>query len=476
MGGSLVTDARERILILEDEKLLRMTLRKRLEDEGYRVFEAESGQAALDLIAEDEPDLLLLDYRLPDMTGIDVLRQVREMHLDTSAILLTAFSSITSAVEAMKLGAHDYLNKPVEFDELLATIAKALETTRLRREVRRHRNELVRQYGITNIVGRSKAIEQILIKIRKIADSAAATILIQGESGTGKDVVAKAIHYASSRADKPFMNITCTALTESLLESEMFGHERGAFTDAKTLKKGLLEVADGGTVFLDEIGDMGAQLQSKVLRFLEEKTFKRVGGSVDIRVDVRVIAATNRDLEKLARSGAFREDLYYRLNVVPIDLPALRERKEDIPDLVEHFLDAFNREFKKNTRRVTDEAMACLMRHDWPGNVRELRNVIERVMILEDHSEVDVTDLPEEIVQHSSPAEDEIDEASSSARPINAAALIQLPEEGVSLREVQYELVRQSLERTHGNQTKAAQLLRISRDTLRYKMKSFGLS
>jgi DNA-binding NtrC family response regulator len=472
----IVTEIREKILILEDEKLLRMTMRKRLEDDGYRVLESATGQAALDLIREDEPDLLLLDYKLPDMTGIDVLRQVREMHLDTSAILLTAFSSIGTAVEAMKLGAHDYLNKPVDYDELMATIAKALETTRLRREVRRHRNELVRLYGISNIVGRSKATEQILIKIRKIADSAATTVLIQGESGTGKDVAAKAIHYASSRADKPFMNITCTALTESLLESELFGHERGAFTDAKTLKKGLLEVANGGTVFLDEIGDMGAQLQSKMLRFLEEKSFKRVGGSVDIRVDVRVIAATNRDLEKLARSGTFREDLFYRLNVVPIDLPPLRDRKEDIPDLVDHFLEQFNREFKKKTKGVTEEAMACLTRHDWPGNVRELRNVIERVMILEDRAEVDLPDLPEDIVHRADLAGDEdLAAYPADAKAGSAAALIRLPEAGVSLRDVQFELVRQALERTGGNQTKAAQLLRISRDALRYKMKSFGL-
>jgi len=472
----MTTDIPERILILEDEKLLRMTLRKRLEDEGYRVVEAETGHAALDLIRDDEPDLLLLDYKLPDMTGIDVLRQVREMHLDTSAVLLTAFSSINSAVEAMKLGAHDYLNKPVDFDELLATIGKALETTRLRREVRHHRSELVRIYGITNIVGRSKAIEQVLVKIRKIADSAASTVLIQGESGTGKDVVAKAIHYASARAAKPFMNITCTALTESLLESEMFGHERGAFTDAKTMKKGLLEVANGGTVFLDEIGDMGAQLQSKVLRFLEEKAFKRVGGALDIRVDVRVIAATNRDLEKLARTGAFREDLYYRLNVVPINLPALRDRKEDIPDLINHFLEGFNREFKKNTVRVTDEAMACLTRYDWPGNARELKNVIERAMILEDRAELDVTDIPEEIVQRAEPAEDEdVATDPSSAPAASAAQVIRLPEGGISLRDVQFELVRQALDRTAGNQTRAAQLLRISRDALRYKMKSFGL-
>jgi len=470
-------ETHEKILILEDEKLLRMTLRKRLEDSGYRVVEAGTGAAALDLIREDEPDLLLLDFKLPDMTGIDVLRQVREMHLDTSAILLTAFSSIGSAVEAMKLGAHDYLNKPVDHEELAATIAKALETTRLRREVRRHRSELVRLYGITNIVGRSKAMEQVLIKIRKVADSAASTVLVRGESGTGKDVVAKAIHYASSRADKPFMNITCTALTETLLDSEMFGHERGAFTDAKALKKGLLEVANQGTVFLDEIGDMGAGLQSKLLRFLEEKTFKRVGGSQDIHVDVRVIAATNRDLDKLARAGTFREDLYYRLKVVPIDVPALRDRKEDIPDLVEHFLEQFNRDFKKATKGMTAEALAVLARYDWPGNVRELRNVVERAMILEDRDELDVTDLPEEILQAAGGAEWGDDAPASGGAPaVGAAAVIRLPEDGVSLRDVQYELVRQAMERTGGNQTKAAQLLRISRDALRYKIKSFGLT
>ena len=464
----------ERVLIVEDEKLLVMTLRERLRREGYRVQDANTGQAALDLIREDEPDLILLDYRLPDMTGIDVLRQIRELELDTTTILLTAYSSIGSAVEAMKLGAHDYLNKPVDYDDLMATIAKALETTRLRREVRRHRDEKGRLHGITNIVGRSKAIEQVLVMIRKIADSAASTVLIQGESGTGKDLVAKAIHYTSNRADKPFLNITCTAIPETLLESELFGHERGAFTDAKQLKKGLLETASGGTVFLDEIGDMGPALQSKLLRFLEEKTFRRVGGSQDIRVDVRVIGATNRDLEKAVRAGQFRDDLYYRLKVIPIYLPSLKERTEDIPDLVDHFLDQFNREFKKDTRRVTPDVLACLTRYHWPGNVRELKNVIERVMILETREELGVADLPKEIVQ-ASELDDEETVADGGDAPGQPARLLDLPEEGISLREVQRELVRQALERTGGNQSRAARLLRISRDALRYKVKSFGL-
>jgi len=465
----------ETILIVEDERLLRLNLRDRLRREGYTVREAETGAMALDALRDEEPDLILLDYRLPDMTGIDVLRQIRELHRDTTVIFVTAYSSIGGAVEAMKLGAHDYLNKPVDHDELISTIAKALETTRLRREVRRHRDEQERLYGITNIVGSSRTIQELLVLIRKIAESAASTVLIRGESGTGKDLVAKAIHYTSERAEKPFLNITCTAIPETLLESELFGHERGAFTDAKQTKKGLLESANGGTVFLDEIGDMGLALQSKLLRFLEEKTFRRVGGNQDIRVDVRVIGATNRDLEKAVREGQFREDLYYRLKVIPIYLPSMKERSEDIPELVDHFLDQFNREFKKNTKRVTPEAMESLMRYRWPGNVRELRNVIERVMILENREELDVADLPKEIVQASEFYDEGEDVPDPGADPASTGPMVELPEGGVSLREVQRDLVRQALERTGGNQTRAARLLRISRDALRYKMKSFGL-
>ncbi len=469
---------RERVLVVDDEKLIRMTLRSRLEKEGYEVQEAETGAAALSLLQEEEPELVLLDYRLPDTDGIEVLRRTRELRPGVPVILMTAYSSVGSAVEAMKLGAYDYLDKPVRTDDLMATIAKALETTRLRREVQHHRSEQERLYGIANIVGRSKAMQAVLQMARKVAGSAATTVLVQGESGTGKDLVAKAIHYASSRAHEPFMNITCSALPDTLLESELFGHERGAFTDAKQQKKGLLELADGGTVFLDEIGDMGLGLQAKLLRFLEEKAFKRVGGVRDIQVDVRIIAATNRDLERAVREGAFREDLYYRLKVIPIALPPLRERREDIPELVHHFLEQFNRELKRNTRRVTPEAMACLVRYPWPGNVRELRNVIERIMILENREELDVTDLPEEIVQHQGApsssgegGEDETEETSSDAPALS----LELPAGGVSLRAVERELVRLALERTRGNQSRAARLLRISRDALRYKVKKFGL-
>jgi DNA-binding NtrC family response regulator len=410
---------------------------------------------------------------------MEVLRRAADLYPDTTVILMTAYSSIHSAVEAIKLGAYDYVNKPFDFDDLLASIQKALETTRLRREVKRLRNEQKNAYGVSNIVGRSAAMRDVFVMIRKVAESAATTVLIQGESGTGKDLVAKAIHFASDRSDKPFMNITCSALPETLLESELFGHERGAFTDAKLQKKGLLELASGGTVFLDEIGDMGLALQAKLLRFLEEKTMKRVGGVRDIRVDVRIIAATNRDLEKAVRQGAFREDLYYRLKVIPIHLPSLEERKDDIPHLVAHFLDQFNREFKKSTQGFSPEALDCLMRYHWPGNVRELRNVIERAMILETKPQIAVEDLPREIVRP--PAE-----PSGAPPPASAGAeeppdadgddgTYRLPETGVTLEEVERDLVRQALERTRGNQTHAARLLNISRDALRYKMKKFGL-
>jgi len=461
----------EKILIIEDEKLIRMTLRERLSREGYQIAEAGSGEEGLRTLDEEEADLVLLDYKLPDTDGVEVLRRIREMGRDTAVILMTAFSTVTSAVEAIKLGAYDYLDKPVDHEALLTVMGKALETTRLRREVRRHRSEQEEAYGIGNIVGRSKEIQNVLSFVEKVASSAASTVLITGPSGTGKDLVAKAIHYASDRRIKPFMNITCTALPETLLESELFGHERGAFTDARQLKKGLLELADGGTVFLDEIGDMGLVLQAKMLRFLEEKTFRRVGGARDLRVDVRVLAATNKDLEKAVRQGAFREDLYYRLNVVPVHIPALADRIEDVHVLVQHFIVQFNREFKRNVQGVTPEAMDCLLRYRWPGNIRELKNVIERVMILGEKPWLDLTDLPEELVQHAGLSEEPEEHGESAAARMPPPS----PANGTSLRDMERTLVAQALERAEGNQSQAARLLGISRDALRYKMKKFGL-
>jgi len=467
----------EQIMIVEDEKLIRMTLRELLEEEGYRVIEAEDGASGLRRLRQEEVDLVLLDYRLPDVDGIEVLRQMRMLSPETAVILVTAHSNVGSVVEAIKLGAYDYLDKPINQDHLLSTIVQALETTRLRREVKRLRGELKHTFGVTNIIGRSQPMQQVFVMIRKVAATASATVLVEGQSGTGKDLVAKAIHYASDRADKPFMNITCSALPETLLESELFGHERGAFTDARQMKKGLFELASDGTVFLDEISEMGPALQAKLLRFLEEKTFKRVGGVHDIKVDVRIIAATNRDLGRAVSQGQFREDLYFRLKVIPICLPALAERKDDIPDLAAHFISQFNEEFKKNTQGITDAALDCLKRYRWPGNVRELRNVIERAMILENKSVLDLSDLPEELVRQAEvrPAESDLLETAGVGNGDHGHAPLALPDGGIALRDVEYEMVRQALQRTAGNKTRAARLLRISRDALRYKMQKFGL-
>ena len=452
----------ERILIVEDEKLLRWSLRERLEREGYEVHEAATGGEGMALADEPGMDLVLMDYRLPDTSGLDLLKKLAASHTDVPIILMTAYSSLETAVEAIKVGAFDYLNKPFNQDELSVRIRKALEASRLQRELRSWRDQQKERFGGSCILGRSPAIEQVRRLVEKIGRSAATTVLITGESGTGKDLVAKAIHYASDRAARPFMNITCTALPETLLESELMGHEMGSFTDARHQKQGLFELADGGTLFLDEIGDMGVALQSKLLRFLQEKTFRRVGGVKDILVDVRVIAATNRDLDRAVAEGRFREDLYYRLKVIPVDLPSLRSRPEDILPLAQHFIAQFNREFKKRTKGISEAAVRSLVAYYWPGNVRELRNVIERAMILESKELLDVDDLPSEILR-------------GGGTNGGGVSPFRLPETGYALESMEREMVRQALDRTSGNQTRAARLLDISRDALRYKMKKFNL-
>src|SRR5687768_17404724 len=370
-----------RILVVDDEALIRWSLTERLKSEGYDVLEADSGRAALDQLAEGV-DLVLLDYKLPDIDGVTVLRKVKEFDQDILVILLTAYASVETAVEAMKLGAYHFANKPFNLDDIVGTVARALETTRLRREVRQFRTNAARPYNLHSIVGSSDAMTALRHLVAKIATSPASTVLLTGESGTGKDLVAKIIHYSSDRAVRPFMNITCSALPEQLLESELFGHERGAFTDARLQKRGLLETADGGTVFLDEVAEMVPGLQAKLLRFLEEKAFKRVGGAADIRVDVRVVAATNRNLEEEVAKGRFRSDLFYRLNVLPIRLPSLREHADDVPALVNFFVDTFNTEFKKRIAGVSAPAETLLKSYGWPGNVRELPNVVGRAMLL----------------------------------------------------------------------------------------------
>ncbi|MBI2931734.1 MAG: sigma-54-dependent Fis family transcriptional regulator [Planctomycetes bacterium] len=448
------------VLVVDDEKLIRWSLKERLTREGYAVTEAEDGRTATAALENGVPDLVLLDLRLPDTDGLSLLRAMQQRAPELPVILITAYSSVDTAVEAMKLGAYDYVAKPFNMDELAITVKRALETSTLRREVSDHVREQKARFGVHAIIGRSRAMQEIVAVLRRISQSEATTVLVRGESGTGKDLIAKALHYESSRAHKPFMNITCTALPDTLLESELFGHEKGAFTDAKNQKKGLFELAHEGTAFLDEIGDMSPSLQAKLLRALEEKAFRRIGGTQDIRVDVRVIAATNRDLEKLIQEKKFREDLYYRLNVITIDMPPLRQRREDIALLVRHFVSHFASEFRKGALDVAPEALDRLQAYDWPGNVRELRNVIERAVLLGAGSTIRVEDL----VLGRGPAPQD-----------PGHRLLMLPPEGLDFESLEKDLVVQALERTRGNRTKAGELLRMTRDQIHYRIEKFGL-
>ncbi|MDP2320536.1 MAG: sigma-54 dependent transcriptional regulator [Acidobacteriota bacterium] len=445
------------ILIVDDEQLIRWSLASRLKDEGYRTLEAATAAEALSQHREGV-DLVLLDIGLPDASGLSVLKQIKESDPDTLVIMLTGQTGVQTAVDAMKAGAFHYANKPFDLDEVVLLVEKALETTHLRREVRTLRARQAQPYGPGSIVGDSAPIVAVRSMLEKIGVSPASTVLLTGESGTGKDLAAKVIHYSSSRAARPFMNITCSALPETLLESELFGHERGAFTGADRQKHGLLESADGGTVFLDEIGEMVPLLQAKLLRFLEEKSFKRVGGSADIKVDVRVIAATNRSLQDEVRKGRFREDLFYRLNVMAVPLPPLRDRRDDIPRLLHHYIDLFNTEFRKKISGVSPGAMKTLQAYAWPGNVRELRNAVERAMLLTESAELSEAQF-----------------AMLISGDAELSTGMGLPAGGINLEELERSLVVQALERSGWNQTKAATLLGLNRDQIRYRIEKFKL-
>ncbi|MFQ5631361.1 MAG: sigma-54-dependent transcriptional regulator [bacterium] len=450
-----------KILIIDDDKLVAWSISHDLRSDECDVTVAADGRSGVTAFRDNPPDIVLLDLKLPDIDGLEVLKRLKDEDSDVLVIMMTAYATVETAVQAVKIGAMDFIKKPFTYEELKVILKRALQSHRLSLEVAEMRHHLKKKYGVSNLIGESASMQQVFALIRKIAQSDATTVLIYGESGTGKDLVARAIHYESQRFQYPFMAMNCGSLPDTLLESELFGHEKGAFTDAKAAKKGLFELANNGTVLLDEIGDASPSLQVKLLRFIEEKSFKRIGGTKDLEVDVRIVAATNKDLKRLVEEDRFREDLYYRLKVIPVVLTPLRERPEDIPLLVKYLIDRFNKEFKKNFSGISSEALTTLKKYNWPGNVRELRNMLERIMILESDEIILPVHLPLEFTfkKESPPIIDDI----------------QLPATGAALNGVEKALIEKALERTSGNQSRAAELLRISRHALRYKMKKYHL-
>jgi len=447
--------ARPKILIIEDEKLVRWSLQQKLMHEGYDVESCPTGEEGLNLVRDDGFDVVLLDIRLPGMDGVQVLRDIKALDKEVAVIMLTAEVGVAKAVECVRLGAQNYLCKPFEFDEVRVALEKSREELKLRREVTRLRRQQQRKFAAGNLIGDSRLLRETRELIAKIAGSDATTVLIEGENGTGKELAARAIHFDGARAQQSFMDINCAALPDNLLESELFGHERGAFTDAKSAKKGLFELADGGTILLDEIGDMKPAMQVKLLRVLETRQFRRVGGTHDIATDVRVVALTNKDLQLAVSKGEFRQDLYYRLKVIPVRMPALREHPDDIPLLAEHFFIHFAGDFGKPVKTVSPEALVALQAYAWPGNVRELRNVIERLVILEADQVILPKHLPLDI---------------RSGGKSQDQRVVELPAGGVALVDVERELIWQAMVRCQDNQTQAAELLGIERDALRRRL------
>jgi len=446
---------------VDDERLVRQSLEKEFARQGYSVLSADNGKEALSLVEEETPDLVLLDLKLPDMDGIEVLKHLRKRDQNLTVLIITAYGSIDTAIQAMRLGAYDYVTKPFDLEAISLSVRKALETTHLKKEVTYFRTQETARFGLHRIVGESPATKELRQRVKQIAQSEASTVLLEGESGTGKDLVARTIHQESHRADYPFVEVNCSALPDTLIESELFGHERGAFTDAKERKSGLLEVANRGTLYLDEIGDMNPALQSKLLSVIENKRFRRVGGVKDLSVDLRFIAATNRNLSQAVEKGKFRQDLYYRLKVFPITLPPLRERMADLPLLIDFFLDELRKEFRKKIQVVSPPALNLLTHYHWPGNVRELQNVLERAFILCEAELLEPEHLPPELMAPLPSSQGD-------------APLFKLPARGISLENVERDFIQQALEMSGGNQVRAAKLLGISRDVLRYRMKKFG--
>jgi two-component system response regulator AtoC len=459
-----MTNTPARILVVDDEKLIRWSVSERLQRDGYEVLSAETGEQALELVGGTPPDVMLLDVKLPGIDGVVTLQRALALHPEVAVLMMSAHSTVDVAVEAMKHGAIDFLVKPFQLNALVAAVERALATSRTRRQIATLSADKRAASALEAIVGRSAAMEQVRTMIGRLAASDTTTVLIEGESGAGKEVVARAIHFESARRDRPIMQVNCAALPEHLLESELFGHERGAFTDAHAMKRGLFETAEGGSVVLDEIGDLPPGGQAKLLRLLENKTFRRVGGVTELRADVRVIAATNVNLEERVSEGRFRADLFFRLNVVRVVVPSLRDHQDDVSTLAAHFIARFNQEQKRQVRGVSPAAMELLKAYPWPGNVRELRNVIERAFIL--HAG------PDEIrPEHLTP------ELRKAAPPRPQGKLVPTVEEqGLVLDDVERKLIAEAMERSSGNQSKAARLLGVSRDTLRYRLKKHGMA
>lgn len=451
------------VLVADDEQSMLEFFEIMLGREGYDVVTASTAEEAMEILSSRAIDLVISDISMPEAGGMAVLRKAMEKDAYMPVIMITAYSSTDTAVEAMKLGAYDYITKPFKVDKIKLIIAKALERRQDKEELRRLKDEVTKSYSLVDLLGKSDQMQALFRMINKVAPSNA-TVLISGESGTGKELVAKALHYLSNRKDKPFFSINCGAMPEQLLESELFGHQKGSFTGAHTDKKGLLEVADGGTFFLDEVGEAPQSVQVKLLRFLQEKEIKRIGGVKNIKVDVRIISATNQDLEEMIKAGQFREDLYYRLNIIPIYIPPLRERREDIPLLANRFVERFAAASSRKDISISNEAMAVLEKHRWRGNVRELENVIERAVVLATESVITPESLP-----------DELQAAPAEFKPGSG----ELPDSGVDLEEVvrtiEKDMLTKALEKTGGKKKEAAKLVRLSFRSFRYKLAKYGI-
>ncbi len=449
----------KRLLVVDDDDSLRWVTQAQLQQSGYAVEAAASGQEALDRIRDAQPDMVITDLMMPGMSGLDLLRKIRADYPEIIVIVVTAFGTVESAVEAMKAGAYDYITKPVNMDELRLIVSRGLEHLDLRAEVRNLRSSLDKKYGFENILGQSKSLLYVLDMASRAAQ-ATSTVLIHGETGTGKELLAKAIHFNSRRKGRPFVTINCGAIPKDLLESELFGHVKGAFTGALASKRGKVELADGGTLFLDEIGELPLELQVKLLRLIQQGEIEKVGVAGVVNVDVRIIAATNRNLQAMAEDGAFREDLYYRLAVIPLELPPLRERADDIPELVQHFFLKAKEKQARPELTLPPALLPYFSAYRWPGNVRELENVIERIVVLSRGPDISANDLPEFLRRE---------------RPATEEFHFDLPPQGISLEGVEKELIVRALEKFNWNQTHAARYLDISRKTLIYRMEKFGL-